>query len=64
MNKVLDVQNLHVSFDTYAGEVKAVRGVTFSLSEGEVLAIVGVRLRQERHGADHHEAEPHAARKN
>ena len=36
MNKVLDVQNLHVSFDTYAGEVKAVRGVTFSLSEGEV----------------------------
>ena len=23
MNKVLDVQNLHVSFDTYAGEVKA-----------------------------------------
>ena len=28
MNKVLDVQNLHVSFDTYAGEVKAVRGVT------------------------------------
>ena len=31
MNKVLDVQNLHVSFDTYAGEVKAVRGVTFSL---------------------------------
>lgn len=42
MNKVLDVQNLHVSFDTYAGEVKAVRGVTFSLSEGEVLAIRAV----------------------
>ena len=66
MNKVLDVQNLHVSFDTYAGEVKAVRGVTFSLSEGEVLAIVGESGcgKQERHGADHHEAEPHAARKN
>ena len=64
MNKVLDVQNLHVSFDTYAGEVKAVRGVTFSLSEGEVLAIVGESGWQERHGADHHEAEPHAARKN
>ena len=30
-NVVLDVNNLHVSFDTYAGEVKAVRGVTFSL---------------------------------
>ncbi len=41
MAKVLDVQNLHVSFDTYAGEVQAVRGASFSLEEGEVLAIVG-----------------------
>lgn len=38
---VLDVNDLHVSFDTYAGEVQAVRGVTFQLHEGEVLAIVG-----------------------
>lgn len=41
MNKILEVKDLHVSFDTYAGEVKAVRGVTFDLMEGEVLAIVG-----------------------
>lgn len=41
MNKILQVKDLHVSFDTYAGEVKAVRGVTFDLAEGEVLAIVG-----------------------
>ena len=41
MNKVLQVNDLHVSFDTYAGEVKAVRGVTFDIKEGEVLAIVG-----------------------
>lgn len=39
--KILDVKDLHVSFDTYAGEVKAVRGVSFDLHEGEVLAIVG-----------------------
>ncbi|OZI12536.1 peptide ABC transporter ATP-binding protein [Bacillaceae bacterium SAS-127] len=41
MNKVLDVKNLHVSFDTHAGEVKAVRGVDFHLTKGETLAIVG-----------------------
>ncbi|MBM7703236.1 ABC transporter ATP-binding protein [Metabacillus iocasae] len=41
MDKVLQVQNLHVSFATYGGEVKAVRGVTFDLHKGETLAIVG-----------------------
>ncbi len=40
-NRVLDMKNLHVSFDTYAGEVQAVRGVTLHVDEGEVLAIVG-----------------------
>lgn len=41
MEKILEVKDLHVSFDTYAGEVKAVRGVNFDLYKGEALAIVG-----------------------
>jgi dipeptide transport system ATP-binding protein len=41
MEKVLEVKDLHVSFKTYGGEVKAVRGVNFDLHKGETLAIVG-----------------------
>jgi len=39
--KILDMDDLHVSFDTYAGVVQAVRGVTLHVDEGEVLAVVG-----------------------
>ena len=39
--RVLTIDGLRVSFDTYAGEVQAVRGVTLHVDEGEVLAIVG-----------------------
>ena len=39
--RVLEIEDLHVSFDTYAGEVKAVRGVSLHVDAGEVLAIVG-----------------------
>ena len=41
MEKILEVKNLSVSFDSPKGEVQAVRDVSFSLKKGEVLAIVG-----------------------
>lgn len=41
MPPLLSVENLTVSFDTYAGEVEAVRDVSFTLDRGQVLAIVG-----------------------
>ncbi len=39
--RILEVNDLHVSFDITAGEVQAVRGVDFYLNKGETLAIVG-----------------------
>ena len=41
MEKLLDVKNLETSFQTSAGEVHAVRGVSFYLDKGEALGIVG-----------------------
>lgn len=39
--RVIEVNDLHVSFDIEVGEVQAVRGVDFYLNKGETLAIVG-----------------------
>lgn len=41
MEKILEVKDLHVSFKTHNGNVKAIRGVNFDLYKGETLAIVG-----------------------
>lgn len=39
--KILEVENLTISFKTDNGLVQAVRGVSFDLSKGETLCIVG-----------------------
>lgn len=41
MSEVLKVKDLSISFNTPHGEIQAVRNVSFSLKEKEVLAIVG-----------------------
>ena len=38
---LVEVKNLEGSFFTYAGEVKAVRGISYNLKPGEVMGIVG-----------------------
>lgn len=38
---LLKVEDLRVSYHTYAGEVQAVRGISFEVEEGQVLAIIG-----------------------
>ena len=38
---LLQVEDLHVDFATWGGTVQAVRGVSFSVEEGQTLAIVG-----------------------
>ena len=41
MENILEVNDLEVHFETYAGVVQAVRGNNFHLKAGETLAIVG-----------------------
>jgi oligopeptide transport system ATP-binding protein len=41
MKKLLEVKHLSTSFFTHLGEVQAVRDISFSLNEGDVLGIVG-----------------------
>jgi len=41
MEKILQVNNLSISFKTFFGEVEAVRDISFSVDKKETLAIVG-----------------------
>jgi oligopeptide/dipeptide ABC transporter ATP-binding protein len=38
---LLNIENLHVEFQTYGGIVKAVRGVSLNVDRGKTLAVVG-----------------------
>ncbi|WP_353948244.1 ABC transporter ATP-binding protein [Sporolactobacillus sp. Y61] len=38
---LLEIEDLHLSFDTYGGEIRAIRGVNLSLRKGEILGLVG-----------------------
>lgn len=41
MEKILEVKDLHIHFNAFAGTVHAIRGVNFHLNKGETIAIVG-----------------------
>jgi peptide/nickel transport system ATP-binding protein len=41
INKILEIENLRTYFDTWAGIVKAVDGVSLDVREGETLGLVG-----------------------
>src|SRR5581483_5660111 len=39
--KLLEIKDLHLHFDTYAGTVQALRGVNLVIHRGETLGLVG-----------------------
>ena len=38
---ILSIENLRIHFETFGGEVQAIRGVNLKLEKGETLALVG-----------------------
>ena len=56
---LLKIDDLHVSFATYAGKVQAVRGVDLLTEKGEIgSGSRGIRLRKKRYRSDYHPSEP------
>lgn len=44
---LLEIKNLTTSFATEQGKVQAVRGISLSVEQGEIVGIVGESARQE-----------------
>ena len=44
---ILETKNIKKTFVTGNSEVQALKGVSFCLKKGEILAVMGKRLRQE-----------------
>lgn len=41
MAPLLDIQNLHIAFDTSRGELRVVNDISFDIAEGEIFGLVG-----------------------
>ena len=52
MEKILEIQDLRVSYHTYAGEVQSVRGVSFSIEN--TCNCWGIRMWKIRYGKDNY----------
>lgn len=61
MTRLLEVNDLAISFKTYGGEVQAIRGVNFHLNKGETLAIVGESGWKKCDLSSDHEADSNAS---
>ena len=49
VDNVLEIEDLRVSFYTEEGKMRAVDGVSFSISRGSIMELVRERVRQIRH---------------